>query len=80
MEDKKALQDKELEKVNGGAGNITTRRIHAGCGGNVILEDFGTYFEDIYLTCQKCEKTWHPHSYEKVVDCSDIYTVTSGSF
>ena len=53
MEDKKALNSEDLEKVNGGAGNITTSRIHVGCGGTVVLEDAGTYFEDIYLTCQK---------------------------
>lgn len=80
MEDKKALNSEDLEKVNGGAGNITTSRIHVGCGGTVVLEDAGTYFEDIYLTCQKCGRTWHPHSYEKVKDCDDIFTITTGSF
>lgn len=37
MEDKKALNNEDLEKVNGGAGNITTSRIHVGCGGTVVL-------------------------------------------
>lgn len=80
MEDKKVLNDKELEQVSGGTSNITTSRIHTDCGGNVILEDVGTYFEDIYLTCQKCGKKWHPHSYEKLNECDGIFTVTRGSF
>ena len=80
MEEKNELNNEQLEKVNGGAGNITTRRIHSYCGGDVIMEDCGTYFEDIYLTCKKCGQTWHPHSYKKVEECSDIYTVTTGTY
>ena len=80
MDNEKMLKGEELEKVSGGAGNVTTSRIHTDCGGNVILEDCGTYFEDIYLTCQKCGKTWHPHSYEKLKECDGIMTFTQGSF
>lgn len=80
MEEKKALKDKELEKVAGGADNITHSRTHMDCGGKVILEDAGVYSEDIYLTCQNCGKTWHPHNYEKIEECDGILNTTSGSF
>ena len=83
MEDKKALNSEDLEKVNGGAGNITISYIHMGCGGTVVLEDVGTHFEDIYLTCQKCGRTWHPHSSDNLnhlKNCDDVMFITTGSY
>lgn len=80
MDNKNVLNNEDLDKVSGGSGNITTCRIHSNCGGHITCEDSGTYSEDIWLTCQKCGKTWHPHSWSRVDQCEDVYTVTHGTF
>lgn len=62
------------------AGKYTTKCMHIECGGQVTLEDDGVYCEDVWLTCQGCGKTWHPHSFKNVLDCDGILNTTRRAF
>lgn len=77
MKDTNVLNIEELEKVSGGS---EICYIHSNCGGYITCEDAGTYHADIWMTCQKCGKTWHPHNESRVGQGEDIYTVVHGTF
>ena len=77
------LKDEEMGRVAGGSGSSDIFYIHSNCGGHLKLEDSGIYHADVWLTCPKCGKTWHPHSYgrlERMDGIDDVYTVVEGSF
>lgn len=45
---------------------------HSNCGGHISIENHGTYHPDIWLKCQQCGKSWHPHNYSKISECDGI--------
>lgn len=47
-------------------------RKHTNCGGEIIGENHGVYIMDLWLTCSKCGKSWHPHSSNKIDQCEGI--------
>lgn len=47
-------------------------RRHTNCGGEIIGENHGVYIMDLWLTCSKCGKSWHPHSTNKIDQCEGI--------
>lgn len=80
MENKNVLNNEDLAQVSGGGVDPDIVYIHSNCGGHITTEDCGTYHPDIWMTCPKCGKTWHPHNDSKVGHFEDMYTVVTGSF
>ena len=80
MDNKKVLNNEDIDHVTGGACSAAIKYIHSNCGGYIECEDAGIYHEDLWMKCPKCGKSWHPHSSSRIDQCEDIYTVVTGTY